>query len=58
MVLKQKLLENKNHHLSLMSFSIKHELQRRRNNDALHDDGTSVINAIGEEGKEKEKVVD
>ena len=41
-----------------MSFSIKHELQRRRNNDALHDDGTSVINAIGEEGKEKEKVVD
>lgn len=54
MVLKQKLLENKNHHLSLMSFSIKHELQRRPNND----DGTSVINAIGEEGKEKEKVVD
>ena len=55
MVLKQKLLENKNHHLSLMSFSIKHELQRRPNNDAMHDDGTSVINAIGEERKREGK---
>lgn len=57
-MLKQKLLENKNHHLSLVRFSIKHELQRRPNNDALHDDGRSVINAIGGEEKEKEKVVD
>ena len=55
MVLRQKLLENKNHHLSLVSFSIKHELQRRPNNDALHDDGTSVINAIGEERKREGK---
>lgn len=55
---RQKLLENKNHHLSLVRFSIKHELQRRPNNDALHDDGRSVINAIEGEEKEKEKVVD
>ena len=55
MVLKQKLLENKNHHLSLVSFSIKHELQRRPNKDALHDDGTSVINAIGEEREREGK---
>ena len=55
MVLRQKLLENKNHHLSLVSFSIKHELQRRPNNDALHDNGTSVINAIGEERKREGK---
>ena len=52
MLLKKKLLENKNHHLS---FSIKHELQRRPNNDALHDNGTSVINAIGEERKREGK---